>query len=385
VVRFGRIERVGPRAATEVPKGVRVIEARGAFVVPGLADMHNHLGTGVPTGPDDDEANLKRLLAFGITTVFDPALETDRLSALKQASTAEAAPCPRFFGTGPAIGAEGGWLAGETPSTPEQIEGTMIRLVALGADAVKLVHDDMSWLVSDPLPLMKPGTLQAVVASAHARRLRVFVHAPILRLAKEALAGGADGLLHGIVSDPVDDELLQLMKRNQAFYVSTLSVFEACADLRSWVGREDTFDLRTGADRPLYELLRTPDTIARWQRRWGRFASVRQKLPLLRANLKRVADAGIPVALGTDTGVLGVVLGVATPLEAVLHVEAGLTPSQVLRSATLEGARMLGRERELGSLEPGKYADLVILDADPLADIGNLRRIRTVVKGGVTQ
>jgi imidazolonepropionase-like amidohydrolase len=83
--------------------------------------------------------------------------------------------------------------------------------------------------------------------------------------------------------------------------------------------------------------------------------------------------------------VLGVVLGVATPLEAVLHVEAGLTSAQVLRSATLEGARMLGREGDLGSVTPGKYADLLILDADPLADIGNLRRIRTVIRGGVAR
>jgi imidazolonepropionase-like amidohydrolase len=380
VVLGGRIDRLGPRAHTEVPKGVRVIEARGAFVIPGLADMHNHLGTGVPTGPDDDQANLKGLLAFGITTVFDPALELDRLSALKGASAG--ARYPRFFGTGPAIGAEGGWLTGEAPRSPEEIEETMARLAGR-VDAVKVVHDDMSWLVSQPLPLMKPETLRAVVASAHARRLKVFVHAPILRLAKEALAAGVDGLLHGIVSDPVDDEFLGLMKRNRAFYVSTLAVFEACADLGSWVGREQAFDLRPGPDQPLYELLRTPDTIARWQRRWDRSASVKQKLPVLRANVKRVAEAGIPVALGTDTGVLGVVLGVSTPLEATLHVEAGLAPAQVLRSATLEGARMLGREADLGSLEPGKLADLVVLDADPLADLGNLRRIRMVVKEGL--
>jgi imidazolonepropionase-like amidohydrolase len=317
--------------------------------------MHNHLGTGIPAGADDDEANLKGLLAFGITTVFDPALDTDRLSALKRATAPEAAPSPRFFGTGPAIGAEGGWLAGETPRTPEQIEATMA-LLAGRADAVKLVHDDMSWLMGKPLPLMKPETLKAVVDSAHARRLKAFVHAPVLRLAKEALLAGADGLLHGIVSDPVDDELLQLMKRNQAFYVATLAAFEACADLGAWVGREEAFDLRRGKDRPLYELLRTPDTVARWQRRWDRFESLRQRL-----------------------------LGVSTHLEAALNVEAGLAPAQVLRSATLEGARMLGRERDLGSLEPVKHADLVILEDDPLADMGNLRRVRTVVRGGVPQ
>jgi imidazolonepropionase-like amidohydrolase len=99
--------------------------------------------------------------------------------------------------------------------------------------------------------------------------------------------------------------------------------------------------------------------------------------------LKTVGDAGIPIAIGTDTGFPGVILGVSSLMEVVLHVEAGLTPQAALRAATSTAAAMIGREKDLGTVEPGKLADLVVLDADPLADVRNIRKIHRVVKGGV--
>jgi imidazolonepropionase-like amidohydrolase len=104
---------------------------------------------------------------------------------------------------------------------------------------------------------------------------------------------------------------------------------------------------------------------------------------VLRSNLKKVADAGIPIVMGTDTGFFGVLMGVATPLEMELMVEAGLKPVDVIRAATINAARMIGREKDLGSVEAGKLADLLILDANPLDNIGAVRRIHRVVKGGV--
>jgi imidazolonepropionase-like amidohydrolase len=96
-----------------------------------------------------------------------------------------------------------------------------------------------------------------------------------------------------------------------------------------------------------------------------------------------VFDAGVPVVLGTDSGFTGVMLGVSTHLELELLVEAGLKPEEALRTATINAARMIGREKDLGSIEPGKLADLVILDADPLVDIRNVARIYRTLKGGV--
>ena len=112
-------------------------------------------------------------------------------------------------------------------------------------------------------------------------------------------------------------------------------------------------------------------------------AFTKQHLPIQKANLKKVFDAGVPIVLGTDSGFFGVFLGVSTQIELELLVEAGLKPEDALRTATTNAARMVGREKDLGTVEPGKLADLVILDADPLVDIRNVTRIHRTLKGGV--
>jgi len=102
---------------------------------------------------------------------------------------------------------------------------------------------------------------------------------------------------------------------------------------------------------------------------------------VLRANLRRVYDAGIPVVAGSDSS--GAFVGLASQMELMLQVQAGLTPRESIQTATLNAAKMIGREKDLGSVERGKLADLLILDADPLADIRNIGRIHRIVKGGV--
>ena len=103
----------------------------------------------------------------------------------------------------------------------------------------------------------------------------------------------------------------------------------------------------------------------------------------MRHNLRAVADAGLLVVAGTDTNVSGVLMGISSQMELLLLVEAGLTPAEALRAATINAARMLGREAEQGTVDAGKLADLVVLDADPLVDIRNVTRLHRVVKDGV--
>jgi imidazolonepropionase-like amidohydrolase len=133
----------------------------------------------------------------------------------------------------------------------------------------------------------------------------------------------------------------------------------------------------------LYQPYTTPAGVGFFQALLDKTASVKQQLPVLRANLKRAFDAGIPIVMGSDTGFFGVLLGVASQIELELMVEAGLTPAQAILAATSNAARMIGREKELGTIEAGKQADLLILDANPLDDIRAIRRIHRVVKGGV--
>jgi len=99
-------------------------------------------------------------------------------------------------------------------------------------------------------------------------------------------------------------------------------------------------------------------------------------------NLRRVADAGITIALGTDAGNIGTLHGPSVFREARLMQEAGLTPLEIVRAATLGGATALGLENEIGTIAPGKLADMVLLDADPLADAANLSAVRTVFRAG---
>lgn len=107
----------------------------------------------------------------------------------------------------------------------------------------------------------------------------------------------------------------------------------------------------------------------------------KERLPTLRANLRKVHAAGIPVVLGSDSS--GAFVGLASQIELLLQVESGLTPQQAIQTATINAARMINREKDLGSIEEGKLADLLILDADPLVDISNIRKIHRIIKGGV--
>lgn len=383
VVSRGRISAVGATGHLPLPFGAPVLDLTGKFIIPGLADMHHHMGNGIPLLPDDERENLHRLLAYGITTVFSPGTTINTFQRLKQASREDAAPVARFFGTGPILTAKGGHVASPEGAveTPEEARAAVRKIKALGADAVKMVYDDTSWLHRKPLPKLAPETAAALIDEAHKQGLKVYVHAPILRYAKEVLRLGADGMVHGIISDPIDDEFISLMKRNAAFYVGTQTLFE-CADPPAWIRRVRDSDDHNSVPQRAYFLVDSFLYRAGFRYAVSNAAFIRHQAPVARANLKRVHDAGIPVVAGTDSGPAGLLLGITSQIELALYVEAGLTPAQALETATINAARVLGLEQDLGSVEAGKRADLVVLDANPLVDIRNIRRIHRVVKGG---
>jgi len=191
-------------------------------------------------------------------------------------------------------------------------------------------------------------------------------------------------LLHGIIDEPIDPDFIELMKKNGALYVPTLGMFEDVADVSAFAKRQAPYWDSLGLLPPaLYQSYIAGQGAQLFRTLLNNSASTKEHLPVLRANLKKVFDAGIPVVMGTDQGFFGVLLAVATPLEMELMVEAGLKPADVIQAATINAARMIGREKEQGSIEVGKVADLLILDANPLDDIKAVRRINRVVKGGV--
>ncbi len=389
VITGSRITQAGTAATVKPPANAETIDGRGKFVIPGLADVHNHLGAGgMSFGPqrEDYVGNLGRLLAAGVTTVFNPDGGEGEFAKLKAAAAPDAAPYARFFGTGPALTVPGASLGqqGLTPATAADARAAVQRLKAAGVDGIKVHRDDLAWASKKTLQLMPMDVLQAIVDEAHRQSLRAYVHAPQLARAKETLRAGADGLLHGIIDEPLDQEFLALMKKNGAVYVPTLGMFEDVADVAAFARRQAPFWDQLGLQPTgIYQTFTSPQGAQIFQSFLSNTAFTKEHLPMLRTNMQQAFAAGIPIVMGSDTGFFGVLLAVATPIELELMVEGGLKPRDAIAAATINAARMLGKEKDLGSVEAGKMADLLILDGNPLEDIRAIRRIHRVVKGGV--
>ena len=228
--------------------------------------------------------------------------------------------------------------------------------------------------------------VKAAGDAAHAAGIRLAVHATELVTAKAALRAGADYLVHSVTDERIDDEFIALAKRNHALYCPTIFVFSSYEMALSNTWRPTEAERRLADPQivaAMSDLERIPKALipARVARLMAKPPDTAPS-PLVLQNLRAVWDAGIPVLMGTDAGNIGALHGPVVFREMEIMTRAGLTPLQVLRSATVNGAKAMGMERELGAIEPGRLADLVILDADPLADVNNLSQVDRVVKDG---
>jgi imidazolonepropionase-like amidohydrolase len=224
---------------------------------------------------------------------------------------------------------------------------------------------------------MPAAAYQAIIAAAKQKGMRVAVHVVYLSDAKAVLKLGADIIAHSVRDLPIDDETMALLKQNHACYDPTLmrevSTF-VYADTPSFFA--DPFFLKyaspadlTRAKDPGFQQTTRSDRAANWYK---------DHLPVAMRNLKRVYDAGIPVAMSTDTGPPLRFQGYFEHLELEQMVKAGLTPMQTLVAATGTAARCVTPSPDFGTLEPGKWADLLVLNANPLADIANTRKLDSV-------
>jgi imidazolonepropionase-like amidohydrolase len=380
LIRNGRIAAAGPLASVAAPGDARTMDVSGRFIIPGIIDAHIHIGS------DDPRLGIAVFLPWGVTTVLN-AGQWDSIATYKRlATSSDTTPVPRYFSVGSPFTAKGGWgdfgPATHVPASAAEARAEVRAARAGGADAIKVIYDDMSWATSHAMPMLRRDLLAAIVAEAHRLGLRVLVHAPLLDRAKEALRAGADALAHGVISGRVDQEFLRLMQRNRAYYIVTFAQFEAGGNRAAWIRRLREFDQHHRVPAAVFDSLVTPKAEAGFRARWDRKGSVAAQLPILRANLRRVAKAGIPIVIGTDAFVPPLVAGLSAQLELVMHEEAGLAPMAVLRAATANGAAFLGRERELGAVRSGYLADLLVLGADPLMTVANVRSIVWVVRGG---
>jgi imidazolonepropionase-like amidohydrolase len=271
------------------------------------------------------------------------------------------------------------FVAGDviTGRTPDEARAAIARVAALKPDVIKIRVDDNLGTATK----MTPDVYRAVIEEAHTRKLRVAAHIFYLDDAKELVRSGVDVIAHSVRDKDVDAEMLSLMKERRVAYCPTLTrevsafVYESTPAFFS-----DPFFLRE-ADRDVMAQLSQPD---RQKAMASSTTAQRYKagLEIAKRNLKRVADAGVTVAMGTDSGAFPERFqGYFEHLEMEMMAAAGLTPSQVVRSATSDAAATMKRQ-DVGSIEAGKWADFVVLDKDPLADIKNTRTIASVWVGG---
>lgn len=406
VMREGRVECAGPRTACPVPADAHQVDTRGKWIVPGLVDAHVHYSqTGWADGRPDAldvrdrfpypatvqelESHPERFwrswLCSGVTATFDVGGYpwTWNLRARAERSTS----APHVAAAGPLLSSRPHWvnLPGERQfiaMTDDSVTRAGAAYIASnGSDAVKVwfLHGQEREGARDAAAL-----LRIAGEEARSRGVPLIVHATGLWQAKEALRAGATLLVHSVYDREVDEEFLDLMRRNEAIITPTLTVFRGYEQLR---GRE--FD---GAGLPLECV--DPDTRSKalltnsLPDRPGAevLARIRaggsERYDLMLANLRRIHQADLTIAMGTDAGNPLTLHGPAVFAELEAMQEAGLSPMEVLVAASRNGARAMGRESDLGTLEPGKLADAVVLDADPMVDASNLRRIALVVRGG---
>jgi imidazolonepropionase-like amidohydrolase len=357
------------------------VDAAGKWIVPGLIDAHVHAGS------DDD---LRTMLRWGVTTVRLMAEDTAKAVALATASGTRT-DIPDVFPAAPIFTTKGGWWdEGEPPdshlnrfpATPDEARESVRKAKALGSREIKVMLDDMAWCRAPKpaLPRVPRPVFDALIGEARAQGMRAIVHAPNLEDAKAAIAAGATALAHGVL-DPLDDATVAAMRSRPVSYVPTMDIFEFLAEPRRDLDRvlgSSGPDLERWLQPATLQRLRSREYSDHYREGYPNLDYGERHLPALRENLRRLKAAGAPVAMGTD---MWAYPGLAASVEMDLYVEAGLTPMDALRAATQDAARSVALP-DRGTLQPDSRADLLVLDADPLRDVRNVRRIAEIWKAG---
>ncbi|MEZ5286251.1 MAG: amidohydrolase family protein [Vicinamibacterales bacterium] len=348
VVRDGRIAGLGPRASTPVPEAMRTIEATGAVIVPGLWEMHAHASQ-IEWAP--------AYLAAGVTTVRDMGGELGYLTALRDTLDTGRGLGPRMLLAGLVDGAGEGGFGAVTAASPDEGRAVADRYHEAGFDQLKLYT------------LLAPDVVSAIAAHAHRLGMGVTGHVPRALTPQQGVERGMDQIAHlpvrGGPDGPGSRALIAALGSRRTVVDPTLSWTEL-------LGRGPAESL----DAIDPEASRLPPALAENYRSVAN-ARATDLAPAL-ASVKALADAGVRIVAGTD----GALPGLSLVHELELFVRAGFTPQEALDAATRVPAAAMGRLDDIGTLETGKRADLLVLEASPLDDIGNLRRRRWVAVGG---
>jgi imidazolonepropionase-like amidohydrolase len=392
IIDAGRITWVGSVSRLKVPAGAEVVDLTGRFVMPGLIDLHGHLG--ITSGMTLDtksysrqtvEHDLKTYADYGVTTMLSLGLDKDPIFEIRDQQRTSRPTMARVYTAGQGFVYKDGIGGGISfPGIPTAVFSTVADVEAAVAEQARKHVDVIKFWTDDNLGKAKRmpyDICKAIIDSAHRHGVRVVAHVYYLEDAKQLANFGIDGLAHIVRDQPVDRELTDSMKRHHTWQIAatlirefSLFIYAKTPDFISdpFFTRDVSADVIKTLSSPEYQAKAVADP---------NLEKYRQALETGKRNLKAMADAGVRYGMGTDTGVPGRFQGYFEHLELQEMVEAGLTPMQAIVAATSSGAEFL-KAKDLGTLQPGKWADLIVLAKNPLDDIKNSHSIQAVYIAG---
>jgi imidazolonepropionase-like amidohydrolase len=384
----GRIEKL-EKGPLDVAASTTRIDAKGKFLIPGLIDTHIHLVGGYRGAPGtarvstvDKESGRRALHGYlysGVTSVFDAGNNPDFIFAMREDERAGRMVSPRIFAAGQVVAPANGYPSGAGAITISgYAEGVaqLDQLFSRSPDVVKFSRDGRG-IAFEPkqLPLLPIDVMEGLIAYCHERGFRTTVHAVDEKAASDSIGAGIDALAHPLFSSVATDDFVEQVVSKKIPVVTTLAVIRNISRVvhdpgffdeglfQSTLTRGD-LDFHAVSERARYmtsNMYKWADGV------W----------PNIAATVRKLYDAGGILALGSDR-----TIGAMTQQELEYLVELGIPAIDVIRIATLNGAIYLGRASDLGSIEVGKLADMVLLNADPSVDIRNIKSIDAVFKSG---
>jgi imidazolonepropionase-like amidohydrolase len=385
VLDHDRIIAAGPRAGTPIPDGAELIDATDKAILPGLWDMHAH---------HDQVEWAPAYLAAGVTTVRDCGNLVEFKLALRKAIQAGQALGPRLLLAGLVDGAGPNAMGPIRANSPEEARAVVARLKQAGFEQVKIYQ------------AVKPDIVRVITAEAHRLGMTVTGHVPEGMNAFDAVEAGIDQLNHFFFIPAVmatKEDKLQFDKLAADDLPLALSRMTASIRLDSAEARKaiqffkdhgtvidptlagfELFVHTKGQPIETFEpgIAKVAPELVRQLNTWGmapdQAAPHQQAFRSALSIIGALHQAGVPIVAGTD----GNVPGYSLHRELELYVKAGFTPMEAIQAATIAPARAMKLDKEIGTVEPGKHADLIIVDGNPLENIANIRKVRTVVAGG---
>lgn len=384
------IRGVGPREEVSIPGGAQRINAAGKTIIPGIFCLHEHIAMAEGMERKAEFYNRERIqrdanayLYYGVMHAVSLGIDLEPMQGFLADQRAGRAGGARIYSAGLGFAAPDGWQpAGykdiNRPRTVNEARELVQREInAKKPDMIKIWVDDQN----GTLPKIPPSLYGAIIDETHAHNLLAFAHLRYLDDAKELIRRGIDVLAHNVRDKEVDEEFIELAKARGIAVLPLLVGAQANlayaegASFLSDPGLPVLFPaslLETlGSKEYQEQIARSPD-----------LASSRRDYEMASRNVAKIAAAGIPIALGSDSGSPGRFPGLWEHREMELLVKAGLTPMQAIQAATINGARLLKLDSQYGSLAPNRVADFLIVNGDPLADITNSRKIDSVWMNG---